>query len=254
MDSAVTIIIMAGIAGGFIIGMVTGFFAGKKSRSPAELPQEDLIRQKETAREQIKSESVHEGYRPLFRLWRKNDGGALAFEIDETLYTERNALSKDAVRILAHTGREWLAWLGSTDKQETAHEDQSPAESTAAPGIQAATPVDVPSVALAAAVQAPAEHATSIESRKIEADPEHKVFRTDSIPNQIDAILQEKLAVLGLTQKRIHVTEDLNHEVVFMVGLNSYRSLDSIEDPEARQVIRLAISDWEKRTKPVNRR
>ena len=147
-----------------------------------------------------------------------------------------------------------ISWLGSTDKQETAHEAQSPAESTAAPGIQAATPVDVPSVALAAAVQAPAEHATSIESRKIEADPEHKVFRTDSIPNQIDAILQEKLAVLGLTQKRIHVTEDLNHEVVFMVGLNSYRSLDSIEDPEAKQVIRSAISDWEKRTKPVNRR
>lgn len=248
MDSAVTIIILVGIVGGFVIGAVTGFLAGKKSRSPADLPKQDLVQQKEAVREQIKTGTVHEGYRPLFGLWRKKDGSALAFEIDEKLYTERGALTPDAVRILSKTGYEWLAWLGVPEPAPAPEVKSAvPEPVTPTPVQPARPPVDAPA-------PLPPEHAASVDSRKMEADPERKIYRTDSITNQVDAVLQEKLAAAGLGHKGIRITEDLNHEVIFMVGLKSYRSLDAVDDPEALQIIRAAIADWERRTKPLNRR
>ena len=76
-----------------------------------------------------------------------------------------------------------------------------------------------------------------------EPDPELKIL---SVIDEVNDILQKKLADSPLAGKGIHLMENHNKEIRFWVGLNSYDDVDQIPDPEVRQIINTAVKEWGK--------
>ena len=67
-----------------------------------------------------------------------------------------------------------------------------------------------------------------------------------SVIDEVNNILQKKLAGSPLAGKGIHLMENHNNEIRFWVGLNSYDDVDEIPESEIRQIIDAAVKEWEK--------
>lgn len=76
------------------------------------------------------------------------------------------------------------------------------------------------------------------DAPKLEDGPE-------SIPDQINAILQKMIKDTSLESKGISVAEWPNRGVVFIVGVNIYEDIHKIPDSEIRLAIRTAVKKWE---------
>ena len=68
-----------------------------------------------------------------------------------------------------------------------------------------------------------------------------------SITEQIEDHLQDKIAHTPLARRGVHVRSELQGNAVFLLEGKTYPSVDDVPDPEVRQVIREAISEWEKK-------
>ena len=68
-----------------------------------------------------------------------------------------------------------------------------------------------------------------------------------SITEQIEDHLQDKIAHTPLARRGVHVRSELQGNAVFLLDGKTYPSVDDVPDPEVRQVIREAISEWEKK-------
>ncbi len=71
--------------------------------------------------------------------------------------------------------------------------------------------------------------------------------KVDTIPEQINAILQEMIEDTDLKEHGISVREWPNRGLVFIVGVDIYDDIHEIPDPEIRKVIRKAVKTWEER-------
>lgn len=67
-----------------------------------------------------------------------------------------------------------------------------------------------------------------------------------SIAQQIDGILQEKLAHSTLTTKAIRLLDKPGRGMVVLVGLDEYDGVDQVPDPEIRALIKQCVKEWEK--------
>ncbi|MCJ7716765.1 MAG: hypothetical protein MUO54_09630 [Anaerolineales bacterium] len=76
-----------------------------------------------------------------------------------------------------------------------------------------------------------------------EGDAEIKML---SVVDEVNEILQKKIAGSAIAGKGIHLMENHNNEIRFWVGLNSYDDVEEIPDPEVRQVIDAAVKEWER--------
>ncbi len=90
---------------------------------------------------------------------------------------------------------------------------------------------------------AAAEEAHLILEDEDEADSETKML---SVIDEVNDILQKKLAGSPLAGKGIHLMENHNKEIRFWVGLSSYDDVDEIPDPEIRQIIDAAVKEWKR--------
>jgi hypothetical protein len=72
-----------------------------------------------------------------------------------------------------------------------------------------------------------------------------KIDSTASIPDQINAILQEMIAGTPLEKKGISMAEWPNRGAVFIVGVEVYEDIHKIPEPEVRVAIRDAVKRWE---------
>ena len=68
-----------------------------------------------------------------------------------------------------------------------------------------------------------------------------------SIAAQIDEILQEMLQSSPLSSRLIRLIELPSKGVAVMVGLDRYESVEAVPDEDIRQMIRLAVAEWERR-------
>ena len=66
-----------------------------------------------------------------------------------------------------------------------------------------------------------------------------------SVIDEVNDILQKKLAGSPLAGKGIHLMENHNREIRFWVGLISYDDVDDIPDQEVRQIIDASVKEWE---------
>jgi hypothetical protein len=75
-----------------------------------------------------------------------------------------------------------------------------------------------------------------------EGEPEVKML---SVIDEVNNILQKKLAGSPLAGKGIHLMENHNREIRFWVGLISYDDVDDIPDEEVRKIIDASVKEWE---------
>jgi hypothetical protein len=67
-----------------------------------------------------------------------------------------------------------------------------------------------------------------------------------SMIEQINMILEEKLAAAGSGTRGVRLAEGPGGVVRVFIGVNSY-PMDEVPDPEVRQLIRQAVAEWEAR-------
>ncbi len=76
------------------------------------------------------------------------------------------------------------------------------------------------------------------------SDVEERAAKPKSMVEQINAILQRKIAETPGDLKAVRLIEGPDGSVRVLLGVNSY-SLDEVPDPEARELIRQAVAAWE---------
>ncbi|MBS1249371.1 MAG: hypothetical protein MAG431_00949 [Chloroflexi bacterium] len=77
---------------------------------------------------------------------------------------------------------------------------------------------------------------------------EENLTGSRSIVEQVDEILQEKLANSPLNEKGIFLQEDPQKGMIIWVGLKSYEDIGEIPDSSIREIIRSAVRAWESKT------
>ncbi len=80
-------------------------------------------------------------------------------------------------------------------------------------------------------------------------DPQ-KEFALLSIVQQIDTVLQRKIAGTPLEEQKLHLKESPEGAVEVYIGLQKYPSIDDVPDEKIKSVIRGAISEWENKHIP----
>ena len=70
--------------------------------------------------------------------------------------------------------------------------------------------------------------------------------KTKSLVDEVNEILERKLAETGLTNRGVRLSEDREGSVRVYIGLQGY-TMDEIPDAEIREVIRQAVAEWEAR-------
>lgn len=80
-------------------------------------------------------------------------------------------------------------------------------------------------------------------------DPEQE-FKLLSIVQQIDSVLQKKLAGTPLENAGIRLQESPQGSVEVYIGLKKYESVDDVTDERIKSVIRAAIAEWESKYVP----
>lgn len=70
-----------------------------------------------------------------------------------------------------------------------------------------------------------------------------------SIVEQINEVLQKRLAGTALGMKAISLSESPTGGVIITVGAVRYQGLDAVPDPEVVAAVRAAIAEWETRAK-----
>ena len=78
-----------------------------------------------------------------------------------------------------------------------------------------------------------------------EEDPTETEVKILSVIDEVNDILQKKLAGSPLAGKGIHLMENHNKEIRFWVGLNSFDDVEEIPELEIRQIIDAAVKEWE---------
>jgi hypothetical protein len=166
-----------------------------------------------------------EGSVEVLRIWRSTDG-ALQVGMDGKPIATSNDLQPDQRRRLIKTVVDLRPWLEAPPEVKPA----SPAPVQAAPAAPPQTPPPVSKPA----------------KKSVEERPSSPVIK--SIIEQIEDILQAKLAGSALEKREIHLAEGPVGTVIVKVGLNKYEGIDAVPEPEIQALIRQAIGEWEKGT------
>lgn len=96
---------------------------------------------------------------------------------------------------------------------------------------------------------APAPSAAA-PSPTIPIKSERAAAAVKSIVEQVDEILQEKIAGTPLEERRIFLSQSLEGGVNVHIGFEKYSGIDGVPDEEVKSVIRAAIKEWEKKYTP----
>ena len=110
-------------------------------------------------------------------------------------------------------------------------------------------PVSAPSVPLPAPTPAVGFRPTMPRPDTIAKD-DRPAAPAGSIVNQIDAILQSRLAGSPLEDRGVFLAQSAEGGVIVYIGLTKYMALEDVPDPEVKAAIRGAITEWENKYTP----
>lgn len=103
---------------------------------------------------------------------------------------------------------------------------------------QASIPVEEP-------VKPPSLNPVKSFINYVKADVPKLEDNLDSIPTQINSILQDLIRETPLRDRGISVADWPSRGVVFIVGIDTYDDIEQIPDPNIQKVIKLAVKRWE---------
>ena len=165
----------------------------------------------------------------VFSAWRTRSN-QVWLSMDGTRLNDKAALQPGQYQRLLNLVLDLRPWLESgrpaSPKPESIQQPLRPAAPTAA--------ASQPPVQAKKKIGAPAREA--VENAPV----------LDSIIQQIDKVLQARLATSAFKDRNIQLVEGPGGIVIIKDGINKYEGLDGIPDPEIKTLIRQAVADWEK--------
>jgi hypothetical protein len=191
----------------------------------------------------------------ILRLMRDPDTGRVVTEFQNRTIRDPRTLSKAERDYLIRLAKDWGAWLGVPEAQPAAKVAPAPETATPAVSVPANPPAQAEPV-LAAPIFAPAPVAVVQANAPglplAQATPVVAPLPAPTTPlsivQQVDEILQEKLAAQPAPVPVIRLVEDPHDGVVVWVNQTKYVGIESVNDPNVRAIIRSAAVEWEHRT------
>lgn len=174
------------------------------------------------------------------RLWKDRKSGGLLVEMNDEIHTSSQTLSNVQKLQLTSTQRELGSWLNIPAVVEAPAPVKPVAVPLPASPAPAAVDPSMPPVALNRPAQANAPTKPKDEAKVPE--------RPTTMVDQIDEILQEMLENSPLKNRGIKLQNDPRLGAVVWIGITRYDGVDSVDDPEIKQLLRTAVDEWERRT------
>ncbi len=213
MDTFITIALFIILCG---LGATAGYLIANL-RQRTSLPSGNM--------NQLSSKETSE----IVRIWRTTDN-QLKLEMNGQPLAEAKAISPEQRRQLVKIVVDLRPWLEASSGIQS-----SPSSGE---GISSETVINRPSN--------PADAPGASSSKPLPGEGAAAAYSSKSIVDQIDDFLQVLLANSGLKNRDIHLTEGAGGGVFVRVGLTQYEGIDSVPEPEIKNMVRRAIAEWEK--------
>ncbi len=235
-----------------VIILVVIFFqlSGRSRNAPAGAPKKGSVNARPAMQE-------------ILRLWRDPDTGRVVTEFQNRLIRDPRTLSQGERGYLVRLAQDWSTWLTVPEAQSVAQVEASPAAlespnmpvSPVIPAGPAVEPAPAAAADVAAAAATPAVAGVQANVPGLPIDQVKPVVTPlpapptpPSIVQQVDDILQEKLAAHPTPAPTIHLAEDPRGGVFVWVNNDKFQGIESVTDPQVRLIIRSAVVEWEHRT------
>ena len=231
--------VIVGLMIGMLIGWAMGFFDSNMRTSKKIAAAESNAERKIKEAEQKIALTSQSSKTPqddpgLLRL-KKNDGRFM-LEMDGVPIT--GELSPDKRKRLIELITVFRPWLEGGQPQQAV-----PSQISSPQGAQLAP--DSVQVAVLRPVQSSPNPATPIKKPETE-----KNIASLSIVQQIDTVLQARMADTPFAKQGIRLQESIQGGVEVYVGLQKFLAVDDVPDETVKAVIRAAIAEWEKKYTP----
>jgi hypothetical protein len=236
----------------FVIGLVIGIVVMVIARpggghEKAKTPEDDNLRE-------------------ILTFARDKTTKKLVLKVQDQTYPDTATLPQDWYEGMVRLAREWYAWLGLDIPRNEPQASPSVTQPVEAPSTppQAETVIPLPPPAQVAppvpqqavqvtppamqvdSVSAPAVRLQPIRGAKPKdtAQPVKKVL---SIVEQIDEIVQDMLVHNPVQGLAIRLAEDPREGVIVWVNATRCVGIDAVSDPKAKEMLRAAVQEWERR-------
>jgi hypothetical protein len=235
------VILLVGILFGAV---VTWWLAGsRKSNSPG--PEEEKLAR------------LRSKYLEQASIWRGRTSGVLGVRVGDQIIENPRMLNDAQIKALQTMTRDWCAWLGFSNTVPVS----VPAQ-VQTPVVQAPVIVTPPPAAPPAASAAPSSAPETISRPSVGvtgplsvgSQPASVPVKPKSIVEQIDEILQAKLANSPAKSKSVRLSEDPVHGVVVWIGIEHFNGVDQVTDPEVKALLREAAAEWEQNIMPGSKK
>ncbi|MGB8212291.1 MAG: hypothetical protein WCE68_01920 [Anaerolineales bacterium] len=188
----------------------------------------------------------------IFGAWRTS-GNKLWLEMDGKRLENKDVLQPEQRQRLLTLLLDLRPWLESprpaTSQPEVAPQPVRPAGPAPMVSLQSSRPAAPAPTSIPQPVR-PAMPSQPVQAEKTTAAPASEANKPapslDSIIQQIDKVLQAKLATSPLKDRDIQLVEGSGGIVIVKDGKNLYEGVDAIPDPEIKAFIQQAVADWEK--------
>jgi hypothetical protein len=219
--------IFIAVIAGWFIGFLDSNLRTAKKIEAVEANAEKMIEQAEQKLALASQPSQTQQDDPgLLRL--KKNGGRYTLELDGALVS--GELSQDKRKRLIELITVFRLWLEGETSSPAAAQPAAP------DSVRDAIPQPIQSSPKPAA-----------PDRKPEAE---KNISSLSIVQQIDTVLQARLADSPLDKRGIRLQESIQGGVEVYVGLQKFLTVDDVPDEAIKNAIRAAIAEWEKKFTP----
>lgn len=245
-NSLTLLLVIAGIC--IVIGSVFGWMMGSlRSSSEPEKTKIQPVPQPSAPQPVV--------VRPpaLLRLVRDTDTGSLNVELDTRLAKSADQFSADERKRVIDLLKETSVWLGLIPPPAGAP------VSVHAPVAAVQNPPSVPLVVSTAGSVEPIKPTTVIGgltnavANVLGPAPVIKEA-PKSMVQQIDEILQARLAVSPLAAQKIVLVEDPRRGVLVCVGSETYEGIGSVPEGAVKNLLKASVQDWENQQEELRRR
>lgn len=178
-----------------------------------------------------------EGAVEVLRLYRERLTGELMVEIDGRRYGRREQIRDAAVwRGLAAAHKDLTQWMQGNPPVPPAESPHAPAPTVTPTPVSGLSPSDVPP-----------PNMNPFQQMKIlrERGKTASASGPKSVVEQIDEILQRRLAGTPYAASGVRMQSLPSGGVQILVGREPFEGIDSVPDPEIRALIRESVKEWE---------